>query len=383
MALYWDKHNKICQWRYVSRCVNQPNNGQRVAGFRGGGGFNPHIALNANHLTLSGESDLTIANPLGGNAITMNKDGIAIESGGTLTLDAADDIKIGSGSDTLVTFTDAAIDAKASTIDLSANNSIKLAVGGGRNFIKNGKFAQGYAEGWIKTGTGTFSAATVSFDGTPALKVDNPAVDGSSTGLYQMVEFPYMGSSENYVLSFQMYVNGLTSYQQAYAGSNLVYLDCRKADLSVTLQANKYLPESFRSLDGTNLSSQLRFPALTATMGIYIYTHGNATTSYFSGIQLEKGTMATDWSPAPSDPASGVRPPTSTSPQTISTYTTGNIQSMPGWREYKGGSGSHQSASVTMTLITTSCGQGTATPSPLRPFSGQNGRLGQGDKIPA
>ena len=49
--------------------------------------------------------------------IEIGSDFIDIESGGTLTLDAADDIKIGSGGDTL-----------ASTIDLSANDSIKLAV---------------------------------------------------------------------------------------------------------------------------------------------------------------------------------------------------------------------------------------------------------------
>ena len=52
-----------------------------------------------------------------------------------LNLTSASQITIGSGSNTLVTFTDAAIEAKASTIDLSANNSIKLAVSGGTNLL--------------------------------------------------------------------------------------------------------------------------------------------------------------------------------------------------------------------------------------------------------
>jgi len=45
----------------------------------------------------------------------------------------------------------------------------------------------------------------------------------------------------------------------------------------------------------------------TSTLIFYSYPNGNGGTVTVDWVKIEKGTMATDWSPAPSDPSSGVK----------------------------------------------------------------------------
>ena len=216
--------------------------------------------------------------------IDIATDHIDIDSGGTLTLNAADDIKIGSGGDTL-----------ASTIDLSANNSIKLAVGGGTNLLQNsGQFSD--TDGWAIT-------------------------DGSGN---ETISVGLSGSLHSNMLTLG---NLSVDYTLRSPASKSPIIPGQTYTLSFVFSGN--IPSSasvYNNATSTTLSPGLTFPTREPVAGTYylykstfIATAGadnirariavpySDDRDYLGWIKLEKGTMATDWSPAPSDPASGVK----------------------------------------------------------------------------
>ena len=266
--------------------------------FVAGAVLTPHIALDANHLTLSGESDLTIANPLGGNAIVMNKDGIAIESGGTLTLNAANDIKIGTSSTPLV-------DVIADNINLSANNSIKLAVSGGANLIWKTSGDEGAAGRNIWSSSGQMHFAVES---SYVLKGCKPTRIFGTTGGYALfytlglTNHPFV-MGDKYTLSFYTHEVSSVSAQisDANATNAVIYfgtLTPKWTKQMMTSYGEIYI--SYFEVTGTVTGTQ-------SSPVLYFSASAVDTRSRFYCVQLEKGTMATDWSPAPSDPASGVK----------------------------------------------------------------------------
>ena len=186
--------------------------------------------------------------------IEIGSDFIDIKSGGTLTLDAANDIKIGSGSDTL-----------ASTIDLSANNSIKLAVSGGTNLLV-GTGLQSY-----RTIGAATNASAQSILGTVVLQ---PNTTYTISGQYRMV------GVTNTALKILVYDETET---EVFTWEH---------DDSETFS---YVQHTFTTGSVSYGNHTVRFDNLGDPT--------RPTLIYYKLVKLEKGTMATDWSPpAPSRP---------------------------------------------------------------------------------
>ena len=222
--------------------------------------------------------------------IEIGSDFIDIESGGTLTLDAADDIKIGSGSDTLVTFTDAAIEAKASTIDLSANDSIKLAVSSDSdNLIKRTIDFDTSVWEHYKPGGTVISINTSTAEGYFVIDARTSSRYGyvrqDITGLYVQGNTDYVFSMDYTYLDVGCYIELMP---QDSGGNNLPGVHI------------KY------GVHNGPYSAAYKTPPGTASVRITIFA---AQGTYMTGLKpcLTRGTLNKGWSPHPKDPASGVK----------------------------------------------------------------------------
>ena len=210
--------------------------------------------------------------------ISIDSDSIDISSGGTLTLNAADDIKIGSGGDTL-----------ASTIDLSANNSIKLAVGGiqvgGTNLIKNSKFS-GSAVGWIATGS------TLSQNADFLRFTTNNT--GGTAGITSQVnhKLSEIVEGETYTMTIKARMTTGTPINVAMKGvGTLAFTGFTWSEGPNQIQSRTFVANANVRPDITILK--------------WMEPVGSVIDLYW--IKLERGNKATDWSPHPEDPASGVK----------------------------------------------------------------------------
>ncbi len=328
--------------------------------FVAGAVLTPHIALNANHLTLSGESDLTIANPLGGNAIVMDKDGIAIESGSDLTIkdgyggnainmdstglsvsstgkvkltsgsllevQTGADIDVKSGGDinvasggkiNLTTSDDLMIGAQnikafAETIDLSANESIKLAVSsvhpGGRNLVRNSDFSLGVGNPWTQVGTGTHSIdGTYKYEGKDTLRLSLATGQTSTSRRYQYDGWDATAHPSG-VLSFMFWSNYNT--RTRYGTLPVATIYCRTGG-GGTLEEVRIPIADIPNVDGwSRIVKQFDVPTGTEIIVFVLSvasTNGESNNAWFTQVQLEQGNQVTPWRLADEDPASGVK----------------------------------------------------------------------------
>jgi hypothetical protein len=213
--------------------------------------------------------------------IEIGSDFINIESGGRLTLNAVDDIKIGSGGGTL-----------ASTIDLSANNSIKLAVSGGTNLLLNSDWSQGLQSSWETSGPGFLDTnASYLYNGKTPLRL---VVDAGVTYRYSTQTVGVnIRDTNKFTLSFRYRV---TSSNLTLAGSgSVVSISCLDS-ANVTISGGYfYIYPS--TLTGSASWERREFsfavPAGTEKIRMYIYARSDGVSSnfiHFSDVQLEKGT---------------------------------------------------------------------------------------------
>jgi hypothetical protein len=223
--------------------------------------------LSGGNLNLLSGGAINIKN-LGNTANVINMDNtgltlsstgqINVASGGKINLTSANDLVL--GGQNITAFADGRIDAKASTIDLSANNSIKLAVSGGTNLVPNSI---------INTTSAAypFAARTI-------------VLENSTT--YTMSVRAKRNASSARLLTH--IING--SYNWA---------------TSLYTETDNYSIQSITFTTAANVESY------DSRLYFFSYPSGNGGTVTVDWVKIEKGTMATDWSPAPSDPASGVK----------------------------------------------------------------------------
>ncbi|NLE69897.1 MAG: hypothetical protein GX611_06880, partial [Clostridiales bacterium] len=177
----------------------------------------------------------------------------------------------------------------AANINLSANNSIKLAVSGGTNLWTNTDFENGFSEWFGNKGTETFVNAAAEFGAPYVYKGKNLGMYIPANGAGMGFDRPFSGLvvGEYYTISFHPRFTRamLLSVDGATPASMTVGLNYNWAKVSFTFVAGQ------------------------ASGNIKITAAGSAVEAIncFDNVKLEKGTMATDWSPAPSDPASGVK----------------------------------------------------------------------------
>lgn len=258
--------------------------------FVAGAVLTPHIALNANHLTLSGESDLTVANPLGGNAIVMNKDGIAIESGSDLT------IKDGSGGNVINMDNTGLTISSTGQLNLQSTDSIIIggspfSVGGTNLLVNSGNFI-GSALDPLPNGWLTYLATDAFlYENDPwGYRYIYTDKDPSATYyLYKPINHRfYVG--EKYTLSFY-------TLEQAYIPSISIVNMSDGTKQAIGFGAVSYKKMSsgiyYYEVTGTVTSEQLSGMSLVFTL--------NSRWFMMTRVKLEKGTMATDWSPSPQD----------------------------------------------------------------------------------
>ncbi len=205
--------------------------------------------------------------------IEIGSDFIDIESGGRLTLNAADDIKIGPGGGTL-----------ASTIDLSANNSIKLAVSGGTNYLLD---SQIITQNPNSAGRGVI---TVTGSGVDKFQITTPDADKTvstfgADSAYNAACFSPALTTGTYTVSVEVYV--WTAMTVGFYGG---------------IGMRAVSPHVWTRISHTYAYNE---GAHSRILGLTGGTAGQSIAC--RRWQIEKGTHATDWSPAPSDPASGVK----------------------------------------------------------------------------
>ena len=247
--------------------------------------------------------------------IDIATDHIDISSGGKLNLTSANDLML--GAQNITAFTDGRIDAKASTIDLSANNSIKLAVSGGTNLvpysvINTTSDAYGFEPRIValKNST-TYTMSVRAKRNAPSAKLLTHIVNGS------------------YNWSIDLYT-----------------------------ETDDYSVQSITFTTAANVESY------ASTLYFYSWPGSNGGTVSVDWVKIEKGTMAQDWSPAPSDPASGVKTSTVTIDTNGVAIATGGVFTVS-----SGNFGIDASGNVTMK------GQVEATSGKIGGFTLSNGAL--------
>jgi hypothetical protein len=250
------------------------------------------------NLNLLAGGNLNIKN-LGNTANVINMDStgmtlsstgqINVASGGKINLTSANDLMI--GAQNITAFADGRIDAKASTIDLSANNSIKLAVSGGTNVVPGTRDLTwfNFQNATITNYTGTRTTRT---------RVKSTASGNSAFSArtaYDIVLLP----NSTYTLSFLLDANFVPLNYSAFlplGGGTQILLP------SVTGWENAVGKNSLTFTTPSTVAS-----SYALMLGA---SNANLTTGfrfYVEEVKIEKGTHATDWSPSPSDPASGVK----------------------------------------------------------------------------
>jgi len=217
--------------------------------------------LSGGNLNLLAGGNLNIKN-LGNtaNIINMDSTGMTISSTGQLKLTSADSVKIGSGSDTLVTFTDAAIDAKASTIYLSANDSIKLAVSGGTNLL-----------------TGT------------SAELRNVSVSQYSGTVQANLVYADLGLATNDSITFRVYLKAINKPLRARISQY-------RADATYDSVTGNLIPlgsEGFSTVTTKVGADKVKCSCLIQNGDTATYT--TTTTEKYKWAKFERGTMATDW----------------------------------------------------------------------------------------
>jgi hypothetical protein len=232
------------------------------------------------NLNLAADGNLNVQNGgnlnvLNGGDIEVNNGGdINVATGGKINLTTPDDLMI--GAQNIKAFADGRIDAKASTIDLTANDSIKLAVSniqvGGTNLVLgtrdfSGAWVNDYQ--WINAGV---------FDGLLVKKRTD-----AWHGIGQSMQF----TPGEYTYSAWVKVDAGTTVR--------IYNDFGTAVFDRTVEAVQ-VTTSWKRISAT-------FECTTAGQAYIraeLATTGNAI--YVCGIQIERGNKASDWTPHPLDP---------------------------------------------------------------------------------
>ena len=223
-------------------------------------------AININNggdINVDSMGDINIAN--GGKINVASGGDIDVAAGGKINITTDNDLVL--GGQNITAFADGRIDAKASTIDLSANNSIKLAVSGGTNLLRG----TSRTETLIATEGGT--EVTSAVDSITLL----PSTTYTISGFWR---------SQSNCKGMELLVY--------YAASPMTDYHNWLQPYSVSTRRFVY---TFTTSTGGNY--QVRIDNNGSTGGV--------SGLWYKEIKLEKGTMATDWSPSPSDPASGVK----------------------------------------------------------------------------
>jgi len=257
------------------------------------------------NLNLAADGNMNVQN--GGNLNVLNGGDIEVNNGGDINVAAGGKINLTTSDDLMIGAQN--IKAFAETIDLSANDSIKLTVkdaaSGGTNLLLNSDWSQGLQSGWTTTGPGFMDAAYL-YNGKASLRL---VTEAGQTSRYSTQTVGVNTRDTNkFTLSFRYRVN---SSILALAGSNRVAtVYCRdSADATIGTFYVTY-PELPGGTTWSRKELSFAAPAGTEQIQVVMYARSNGTDSnmvWLSDVKLEKGTQATDWSPSPSDPASGVK----------------------------------------------------------------------------
>lgn len=164
--------------------------------FDAGAVYTPYISLAADQLVLNGQSSLIMQSATTGNAIVMDGTGMTIQANHGLTLAAAADIRIGST---------AYGDVLADTIDLSANNSVKLAaqerinltVGNLHFPTRNIVLRSGQRKESSVRYVGTWRTIEPLIDGEEYILTikGTVSIPGSPFGIWQSIYHPMLGAT--------------------------------------------------------------------------------------------------------------------------------------------------------------------------------------------
>lgn len=198
---------------------------------------------------------------------------------------------------------------------IDAQQEINLAVGGirvgGTNLLQNSDFTQGL---WASTSTATVVYSAPLYNGKNMMRITTTTAGATSSNTY--VDIPYTGEA-NIPLALSFVVLGDSNFTRTNFPNTQAVAVVRCFDSTNTDIAGGWLAFSaaeVRSHPDFAYSRPVRvyktFPTIpTGTAKLRILLYAGITGSYlrFAEIQVEKGTTATDWSPAPSDPASGVK----------------------------------------------------------------------------
>lgn len=235
------------------------------------------------NLNIQSGGNLNVLN--GGDIEVSNGGDINVASGGKITLTTPNDLVL--GAQNITAFADGRISAAANTIDLSANNSIKLAVSGGTNLLTGTEYETTTYTAWTKNTASTtqgLSTNTAKF-GTHSLLLTRPA-NNASGGVYRQVAL-----EANQPYTFSVW---------AYRDNGVFTMWCSAASSTSVSISSAYVWQRY---------SYTFTPSTSGIFYLYIIAQDSAAFAsvYIERPQLEKGTMATDWSPHPDDPASGVK----------------------------------------------------------------------------
>ncbi len=218
--------------------------------------------LTGGNLNLLAGGNLNIKN-LGNtaNVINMDSSGLTLSSTGQLKLQSTDSIIIG-GSPFSV---------------------------GGTNLWTNTDFENGFSEWFGNMGTENFYDAATTYGAPYVYK-------GKNLGMY----IPASASGQGFDRSFSGLVVGeyyTISFNRYFSRAMTLSVDGATPPNTTIGISYSWGRASFTFKAGQSSGN-----VIISTSGV-----GNEAINCIDNVKLEKGTMATDWSPSPEDPASGVK----------------------------------------------------------------------------
>lgn len=174
---------------------------------------------------------------------------------------------------------------------------------GGTNVIKNSTFSHNL-DGWTSYLQGTAVLYSVyPFEGEAVLEMGLQA--GETWGYIRTTTLIPVDTSTSNAFMFSFYAMAFSQSWAAFTGGHFALIQCYSG--TTQLGDVKIMPEQIAM---TSTYKRFVFPVtlLPGTDSVYVFFHrrsdGAAFRRYFiTKVKLEKGTVATDWSPSPADPA--------------------------------------------------------------------------------
>lgn len=182
---------------------------------------------------------------------------------------------------------------------ITAQEQIELAVGnvqvGGRNLLLNSG-GQTETTHWAVWSPGAVSTLATWYDSPKKLRMIAVINVVSGTSLYTKPVGDIYAVDENYTLTFVSLGVAPSSVWMSIDESSGTAISFGAPVLVKTLGGGYYQYQATAVV-----------LAVPTNPNLYFSYNTTATSIGITNIKLEKGTMATDWSPTPSDPASGVK----------------------------------------------------------------------------